>query len=97
MIYEMTLSQTDADLHKKIRKSNNIDPFYVEILKKFQEDKLFQQQKEYKVDESRLLWSKDHMYVLEGGDLWSNILMELHRAPEISKYNIHCQETLFLA
>ena len=81
MIYEVTLSQTDADLHERIREANRVDPFYVEILKKVQEDKLFQQQKEYKVDESELLWFKDHLYVLKGGNLQSNILMEFHRAP----------------
>ena len=52
MIYEVTLSQTDSDLHKRIRMTNIVDPFYVEILKKVQEDKLFQQQKEYKVDKT---------------------------------------------
>ena len=81
MIYEVTLSQTDADLHERIRAVNRVDPFYVEILKKVQEDRLFQQQKEYKVDESRLLWSMDRLYVPEGGDLRSSILTEFHRAP----------------
>ena len=81
MIYEVTLSQTDADLHERIRMANRFDPFYVEILMKVQEDRLFQQQKEYKVDEYGLLWSKDHLYVPEGGDLRSNILIEFHRAP----------------
>ena len=38
MIYEVTLSQTDVDLHEKIRTANQVDPFYVEILKKVQED-----------------------------------------------------------
>ena len=38
MIYEVTLSQTDADLHENIRTANKVDPFYVEILKKVQED-----------------------------------------------------------
>ena len=52
MIYEVTLIQTNEDLHERIRNANRIDPFYVEILKKFQEDRLFQQQKEYQVDES---------------------------------------------
>ena len=55
MIYEVTLSQTDLDLHERIRTTNRVDPFYVEIIKKVQEDMLFQQRKEYKVDESRLL------------------------------------------
>ena len=64
MIYEVTLSQTDSDLHKRIRAANRVDRFYVEILKKFQEDRLFQQQKEYKVDELGLLWSKGRVYVL---------------------------------
>ena len=45
MIYEVTLSQTDADLHERIRTTNWVDPFYVEIFKKVQEDRLFQQQK----------------------------------------------------
>ena len=81
MIYEVTLSQTDAYLHEKIRMDNKVDPFYVEILKKVQEDRLFQQQKEYKVDESRLLWSKDRLYVPSGGDIQSNIPIEFHRAP----------------
>ena len=43
MIYEVTLSQTDAYLHEKIRMTNKVNAFYVEILKKFQEDRLFQQ------------------------------------------------------
>ena len=45
MIYEVTLSQTDADLHEKIREANRVEPFYVDILKKFPEDRFFQQQK----------------------------------------------------
>ena len=52
MIYEVTLSQDDLDLHERIRTINRVDHFYVEILKKVQEDMLFQQQKEYKVDET---------------------------------------------
>ena len=52
MIYEVTLSQTDLYLHERIRTTNRVDPFYVEILKKFQYDRFFQQQKEYKVDET---------------------------------------------
>ena len=55
MIYEVTLSQTDAYLHERIKAINGVDPFYVEILKKVQEDRLFQQQKEYKIDKSGLL------------------------------------------
>ena len=81
MIYEVTLSQTDSDLYQRIRATNRVDPFYVEILNKFQEDKLIQQQKEYKVDETRLLWSNERLYVPEGGDIWSIILMEFHRTP----------------
>ena len=46
MIYEVTLSQNDTDLHENIRTANKVDPFYVAILKKVQEDRLFQQQKE---------------------------------------------------
>ena len=41
----------------------------------------FQQQKEYKVDEMGLLWSKERLYVPEGGDIWFNILMEFHQTP----------------
>ena len=58
MIYEVTLSQTNSYLHKRIRMANKVDPFYVEILKKVQEDRLFQEQKEYKVGETGMLWSK---------------------------------------
>ena len=43
MIYEVTLSQIDAYLHENIRMANNVDLFYVEILNKVQEDRLFQQ------------------------------------------------------
>ena len=76
MIYEVTLSQTDSDLHERIRTTNKVDPFYVEILKKVQEGRLFQQQKEYKVDETELLRSKERLYVSEGGDIRSDILTE---------------------
>ena len=81
MIYEVTLSQTDAYLHERIRTANKFDPFYVEILKKVQEDRLLQQQKEYKVDKSRLLWCMRRLYVLEAGDIRSNILTKFHWAP----------------
>ena len=81
MTYEVTLSQTDVDLHENITMANKVDPFYVEILKKVQEDELFQQQKEYKVDDFGLLWSKDRLYVPSGGDIWSSILTEFHNAP----------------
>ena len=69
MIYEVTLSQIVADLHENIITTNKVDPFYVEILKKVQEDWLFQQQKEYKVDDSELLWSKGRLYVPDRGDI----------------------------
>ena len=84
MIYEVTLSQNNSDLHERIRKTNRVDPFYVEILKKVQEDKLFQQKKEYKVDKTRLLWSKEILYIREGGEIRSNILMEFHRTPYLT-------------
>ena len=61
--------------------SNIVHPFYLEILKKVQEDSLFQQKKEYKVDEYGLLWSKDRLYVPEGGDIRSSILIEFHQEP----------------
>ena len=77
----MTLSQIDSNLHKRIRAANRFDPFYVEILKKFHEDRLFQQQNEYKVDETGLIWSKERLHVLEGGDIWSSFLKEFHRTP----------------
>ena len=54
MIYEMTLSQNNTDLHERIRTANIVVPLYVEVLKKVQEDRLFQQQKEYKVEEMGL-------------------------------------------
>ena len=80
MLYEVTLSQT-LDLHDRIRTTNRVHCFYVVILKNIQEDRLFQQQKEYKVDKTGLLWSKERLYVPEGGDIRSNILMEFHRNP----------------
>ena len=55
MIYEVIVSQTILDLHERIRMTNKVDPCYVEILKKVQEDK---------VDETGLLWSKERLYVL---------------------------------
>ena len=42
---------------------------------------MFQQQKEYKVDEMGLLWSKERLYVPEGGDIRSSIPTEFHRTP----------------
>ena len=45
MIYEVNFSQTNLDLYERIRTTNRVDPFYFEILKKVQEDRLFQQQK----------------------------------------------------
>ena len=81
MIYEVTLSQDDADLHENIITANKVDLVYVEILKKVQEDQLFQQQKEYKVDDFRLLWSKDRLYVSNGAHIWSSILTKFHREP----------------
>ena len=81
MIYEVNLRQTDSDLHARIQTTNKVDPFCVEILKKVQENRLFQQQKEYKVDETRLLWLKERLYAPEGGDIRSKILMEFHQTP----------------
>ena len=81
MLYEVTLSQIDSDLHERIEMENGVDHFYVEILKTVQEDRLFQQQKEYKVDETILLWSKEILYVPEGGDIKSSILTEFNQKP----------------
>ena len=78
MIYEVTLSQTISDLHERIRMTNRVDPFYVEILNKVQEDRLFQQQKEYKVDETRLLWYKKRLYIPEGECIQSIIVTNSH-------------------
>ena len=33
MLYEVTLRQTDSDLHDRIRKDSRVDCFYVEVLK----------------------------------------------------------------
>ena len=52
MLYEVTLSQIDLDLHGRIITISRVDRFYVGVLKNIQEDRLFKQQKEYKVDES---------------------------------------------
>ena len=94
MIYEVTFIQTNLCLHERIRTTNRVDPFYVEIFKKVQEDRLFQEQKEYKVYETGLLWSKERLYILEGGDIKSSILTEFHWTPysgnsALSKYDIH--------
>ena len=43
MLYEVTLSQTDWDLHYRIRMKSKAYRFYVEVLKNIQEDRLFQQ------------------------------------------------------
>ena len=93
MIYEVTLSQTDADLHENIRVANRVDPFYVDILNKFHQDRLIQQQQEYNVDESWLLWSKYHLYVPEGWNLWSRILIEFHW--ELYSGHLEYQKILF--
>ena len=69
MLYEVNLIQTDLDLHDMIRMTSIVDHFYVQVLKNIQEDMLFQQQKEHKVDDTRLLWSKEGLYVTEGGDI----------------------------
>ena len=45
MIYGVTLIQTDVDLNMRIRMMNRVNAFYVEILKKVQEDRFFQQPK----------------------------------------------------
>ena len=45
ILYEVTLIQTDSYFHDRIRTKNRVDCFYGEILKKIQEDRLFQQQK----------------------------------------------------
>ena len=74
MLYEVTLSQIDLDLHGRIITISRVDRFYVGVLKNIQEDRLFQQQKGYKVDESGLLWSKEILYVPDGGGIKSNIL-----------------------
>ena len=74
MLYEVNLSQTDSYFHDRIIKESGFDRFYFEVLKNIQEDLLFQQQKEYKVDKTGLLWSKERLYVPEGGDIRSIIL-----------------------
>ena len=81
MIYEVNLSQNESNLHERIRETNIVNLFYVEILKKVQEDRLFQHQKEYKVDKIGLLLSKEILYVPEGGDIKSSILMKFHQKP----------------
>ena len=52
MLYKVALSETDSYLYDRIRTKSGVDCFCVEVLKKIQEDRLFQQQKEYKVDET---------------------------------------------
>ena len=81
MLYEVTSSQTDSDLHGRIITTSRVDHFYVGVLKKIQEDRLFQQQNKYKVDDSILLWSKEILYVQDGADITSNILTKFHQNP----------------
>ena len=69
------------DLHERIRTTNGVDHFYVEILNKVQEDRLFQQQYKYKADETQMFWSKERLYVSGGGDITSCILMEFNQKP----------------
>ena len=45
MLYEVILIQNDSYLHERIEMANIVDHFNVKILKKVQEDRLFQQQK----------------------------------------------------
>ena len=52
MLYEVTLSQTDSYLQDRIGMTSRVDHFYLEVLKNIEEDRLFQQQKKYKVDET---------------------------------------------
>ena len=52
MLCEVNLRQTDSDFHDRIRKESRFYHFYVEFLKKIQKYRLFQQHKEYKVDET---------------------------------------------
>ena len=56
--------------------TSRVDRFYVDVHKNIQEDRLLQKQKESKVDETGLLWSKERLYVLEEGDIRSSILTE---------------------
>ena len=42
MLYEVNLIQTDLDLHNRIITTSRVDHFYVGVLKKIQEDRLFQ-------------------------------------------------------
>ena len=81
MLYEVTLSQIDLDLHDRIRMTSKLYHFYVEDLKNIQEDRLFQQHKEDKVDELGLLWSKETIYFQVGKYIRPNILKEFHQNP----------------
>ena len=56
--------------------TTRVDHLYVDVLKNIQEDRLLQKQKESKVDEIGILWSKERLYVLEEGDIRSSILTE---------------------
>ena len=64
MLYEVTLSQTDSDLHDRITMVRKVDRFNVKALKNIQEDMLFQQQNEYKVDDIGLNYGpkRDYMF-----------------------------------
>ena len=42
MLYEVTLSPTDSDLHDRIRTTSKFKRFYVEVHKKTREDRFFQ-------------------------------------------------------
>ena len=64
MLNEVTKIQTRSDLNDRIRTPIKNDQFYTKISPKMQGNKLFQQKKEYKIDETWLLWSKKRLYVL---------------------------------
>ena len=52
MLYEVNLSQTNSNLHDKIRMTSGVDFLYVEVIKNIEEDRLFQEYKEYTVDDT---------------------------------------------
>ena len=94
MMYEVNLSQTDSYLRERIRETKIVDPFYVEILKKFKELKLFQQEKEYKVDnniamvQGEIVCLRTRRHLVEHHHRIS--LDTLLKESRISKDDIHC-------
>ena len=80
-VYEITMSQPESDLKRRIKTTTIHDAEHGNLLNKLMKDEVNMNGKEFKVDQRELIWFKWRIYMPNIAYLKLFLLNELHIPP----------------